>query len=299
MITQRTLNQIKDLHKKISEEGFQQLKNHTSQFEIPQSPIVLPKALVDAKTRSNPIVFRYFVLEAFWRLYSLVRLSIENPLVQFSWRPLFELCYGKIIYFGLQSELEQKDAATKYWLIRDALMLGGKRRKDIKTQKKYGYSIDELRKTDEQAFFKRMQKEDFPQEDLFRMSGRNFLHPSLNNERLLKQIEPYFVKVWDVDYSKDYKDYKDYIKTLFSWLSEYMHADIIFMMGVKNQESNKDYIIKCALVLFCTGYHVLNFVDKKIFDNKNINQKFEGLRKEIEDFVRDYKISKIFSKLFT
>lgn len=240
----------------------------------------LPESLAMAKFTADHNYFLFFLIDTFWRLHVLISSSLRDPLVQFSMRPLVELCYGKIMYFALQEDVKQRDLTVKYFLCTNGMLLGNKIRNGKRTAEIYNHLIDELRRESDKNRFRNIRQNKYPLEDLAGELQRIF--PSVRIEHVAKEFEPYLKGIWGPSFSKEY------VGILYSWMSQFMHGNMLLLRHMSTEEKDKSHAFKCTLILFLTGYHLLDFTHRKVLDDKSDDSVLIELKGEIHKLVEDF-----------
>ena len=263
---------LRSLHDKSTRQG-----TKGGQRVIEVNGAFVPEALAMAQFNADPNYFVFFLLDTYWKLNSLVAENIEDPLIQFSMRPLLEFCYGKILYFHLQNSLKQKSLAIKYWLC-----MGGLRRitkEDGKEKEMYYHLLGMLPNGSEKNRFINLEKKGFPLGEVSNELQRIF--PSVRIKEMKEQLETHLVEVWGNTFDKDY------LEMVYLWLSQFMHGNIFLMRVMSDDATTKRHVFKCSLILFLTGYHLLNFTYKEILKESLDNPNLLSIREEIKTVVQE------------
>ncbi|MGR3295204.1 MAG: hypothetical protein ACUZ8A_03065 [Candidatus Bathyanammoxibius sp.] len=192
------IKEVQDLLKEISDKAEQQLTSYKKQHPssvtsttmsgveyIMPGKVFTPHEVGIARILPEPDGFLCLLVETFWKLYRLSSESIENPVVQFSMRPLLELCYGQIMHFNFQGYVKQKDIATQYWLCNIGLLIRNQQNQESAERlKTYDGLITELSEESCKIKFIQIRDTGFP---ITKLSSRLYkLFPSLSDNQLKK-----------------------------------------------------------------------------------------------------------------
>jgi len=240
----------------------------------------LPESLAMAKFTADHNYFLFFLIDTFWRLHRLVTVSLKDPLIQFSMRPLVELCYGKIMYFALREDTKQRDITVKYFLCTNGMLLKNEARDDKRSTEIYNHLIDELRREGDKNRFKKIRQKKYPLEDLADELRKIF--PSVRIEHVASEFEPYLKGIWGDSFSKGY------VGMLYSWMSQFMHGNMLLLRNMSAEKEDMSHSFKCTLILFLTGFHLLDFTHRKVLRNEIENPVLTEIKDEIRTLVEDF-----------
>src|SRR3989344_5175913 len=240
----------------------------------------LPESLAMAKFTADQNYFLFFLIDTFWRLHRLVTASLRDPLIQFSMRPLVELCYCKIMYFALQEDAKQRDITVKYFLCTNGMLLKNEARDDKRTAEIYNHLIDELRRENDKNRFRKIRQKKYPIEELSDELQKIF--PSVRIEHIASEFEPYLKGIWGDSFSKGY------IGMLYSWMSQFMHGNMLLLRNMSTEKEDMSHSFKCTLILFLTGFHLLDFTHRKVLRNEIENPVLTEIKDEIRTLVEDF-----------
>lgn len=296
IITDEAIIKVQSLLKKMNDEAYLQRAKYREIHEsvtrrvvrsdgvfIEINGVLLPEALAMAKISTDPNYFIFFLLETYWGLSALVGENIKDPLIQFSMRALVELCYGKILFFYLQKPEKQINIVIKYWLCMEGLQMASRKNNNT-GMGMYQHLLDMLptNSSNKNRFIK-IKNNKFSLVEI--SSELQTIFPSVRIKEMKDQLEDYLVEIWGATYDRNY------LEMIYIWLSQYAHGNILLVRNMNNENVTRRHVFKCSLILFLTGYHLLNFTHKEIlensFDNNNlleIKDEIKLITKELKDF---------------
>lgn len=247
---EETIQEIETILNNIFEKAQKQLKIFKQEKNLPVGNDL-------ATTLVEPDLFLYSALNIFWNFYHLILLDIRNPLIQFSMRPLLEFCYSQIIYFASVNKDKRRDLAIKTWLCNFALTMQDTSEKD----NLYCNLTKELKKKDDRIYFERIQNQNFPQKEISDILKRR-IHLPMRDPEVLKQIETYLPEFGNKKFTKEN------LSLDYQWLCQYQHANRFLLNNLEEEQNTKNHVTRCTILLFLTGYSLLDFVNKKILSSK-------------------------------
>lgn len=285
------IKEVHDLLKEISDKAEQQLTSCKKQHHqtdtsttmsgveyIMHGKIFTPHKIDIARTFIEANRFLCSLVEVFWKLYRLSSESIENPVVQFSMRPLLELCYGQIMYFSLQEPTKRKDIATQYWLCNIGLLIRNKQNQEnAERLKTYDSLITELSEERSKNQFIQIRDTGFPIAALSRKLYKLF--PSLSDGQLKEKLKPFLINIYGEKYSEEY------VEIFYREFSQYVHANALPIINMWYERKTKGHILRCALLQFLIGCQILRFTNEKMLagkDDKDITAITERIKKTTE-----------------
>ncbi|MDD5551824.1 MAG: hypothetical protein PHI88_01540 [Candidatus Pacebacteria bacterium] len=251
--------------------------------------IMQPFEEVAVKEIIKPKNFISIFLSSFWNFYNMISDRLEDPLIQFGMRTLLEICYSKIIFFGLLPEEKQQEKAIQYWMCYSGILATDKKNKIFLDL--YKKLINHV-KPSEKKFYENQQKNNFEKKEaFFKKIERTF--PGVTSEYLFKQIEPHLKTIIGTNLSADT------LQNMHTWLSQYLHGNIFLLNNVVKAEKDKNHLYKVSVILFLTGYRLSNFCNEKFFSKdkeeqeklEKVNEKIKVTVPKIKNYTSKEKIS--------